>query len=204
MHKIIALAAIVALLGCVAARAEPAQSDCTTETQLELRGTIVQSKIDVSPDMGGPPSFKFMAIALDTPQCGEAVIRARPVPLKWLGHHVVIRATLSQDETMLLLEVHSIKDAQQEATNSIDPLSAFPCSSLTMKDGFETNMPDAAQNRLAASAYADKFGSGCNARSYVAAECAIHPAYSLKDTVNKLLSDAATGKKLPSIPQCGA
>jgi hypothetical protein len=107
MGKILAVAAIVTLLGCAAARAETAQIDCNDETkQLQLRGTIVQTKIT---------RHKYVAIALDTPICGDSVIRVWKVPVKWLGHHVIIDATLSSDETWL---VSSIKEAGELQTTS--------------------------------------------------------------------------------------
>ena len=145
MRKVLAIAAIMALLGCVAARAEPTQSDCTSKTQLELRGTIIQTKIT---------RHKYMAIALDTPICGNSVMRVWKVPVKWLGHHVIIDATPSSDEIWL---VSSIKEAGDTADN----LEKLSCSDV-IGEGWN-HMPDVT-DYVEVQPGADKlgFGSPCH------------------------------------------
>jgi hypothetical protein len=53
---------------------------------------------------------------------------------------------------------------------------------------------------------ADKlgYGSECHIGSLVFAQCWLEPRWSVKEAIDALLRKAATGKKLPDIPVCGA
>jgi len=53
---------------------------------------------------------------------------------------------------------------------------------------------------------ADKlgFGSPCHIESLVFSQCWLEPKWSVLKAINALLRKAATGKKLPDIPVCGA
>jgi hypothetical protein len=86
-------------------------------------GTIVQSiTLAENEGTGEPAHHKFMAIALDKPICfgfndpahpnsneWESLVKAFPIPAKWLGHHVAITGNLVLDED-LTITVERIKD----------------------------------------------------------------------------------------------
>jgi hypothetical protein len=92
-----------------------------------LRGTIVQSiTLEKNDGTGEPAHHKFMAIALDKPICfltdpqksdpsesdWASLVKAFPIPTKWLGHHVTVTGDLVLDED-LSITVERIKDIQR-------------------------------------------------------------------------------------------
>jgi len=67
------------------------------------------------------------------------------------------------------------------------------------------HMPDVTDYFLAQPG-ADKlgYGSPCAINSLVFSQCWLEPRWSVAKAINILLHKAATGKKLPDIPMCGA
>jgi hypothetical protein len=227
MRRIVALAAIVALVGCATARAESCFQNGENQ-HATLRGTIVQSvTLEKNDGTGEPANHKFLAVALDKPICfgfdpsstdskeGEwaSLVKAPAVPIKWLGHHVAITGDLVLDED-LSITVEHIKDAALDtgdapanvnnapASASTD-LEKLSCNDVTRK-GWD-NMPDVT-DYVEAQPGADKlgFGSPCHIDSLVFSQCWLEPKWSVLKAINALLRKAATGKKLPDVPICGA
>jgi hypothetical protein len=101
MRKIVALAAVVALLGCVTARAEPCQFE---RHQVTLQGTIVKSAYGRTP---------YMALVVAHPSCDDETMVEVDASKKWLGHHVTITGDLggmADREWFSFLSIKSIKD----------------------------------------------------------------------------------------------
>lgn len=71
-------------------------------------------------------------------------------------------------------------------------------------DNYGSGIPDTYQDLLANSSQSQAFGSGCNMRSYIVAECNIHPNFTLTQAAHSLIAKAKAGKQLPKIPSCGA
>ena len=72
--------------------------------QVTLRGQIVQSA--TTEESEGEPPHKYMAIILDNPICFThnmsekiASIEVSPVPIKWLGHYVVITGNMDAGDS---------------------------------------------------------------------------------------------------------
>jgi hypothetical protein len=100
MRKILALAAIVALLGCGAARAEP----CPFEKhQVTLQGVIVQSAYFRTP---------YMALVVKHPACDDETMVEVDVPKNWIGHYVTITGDLGgmADREWFSLTIKNIKN----------------------------------------------------------------------------------------------
>jgi len=100
MRKVLVLAAIVALLGCATARAEPCQFE---KHQVTLQGTIVQSAFEHTP---------YMALVVEHPACDEEAMVEVDASKKWLGHHVTITGDLGimADREEFHLGIKSMED----------------------------------------------------------------------------------------------
>jgi hypothetical protein len=199
MRKVLAIAAGLALLGCGIAYAGP----CLPEGQVTLQGTIVKSSFTENDGS----SHNYMAIALDSPVCdanspmgkdNKKTLLPVDVPAKWLGHHVAVTGHLGDGEDWTIT-VENIKDVGDPTADTLGKLS---CRNIVGK-GWD-NMPSMSDYVLAQPG-ADKLkGSGCNIDSLVFAQCFLEPKWSVAKAVSTLLRKAATGKKLPDIPICGA
>jgi|GEM_PF-5969419 glycerol uptake facilitator-like aquaporin len=71
-------------------------------------------------------------------------------------------------------------------------------------DDYGSGIPDTYQDMLANSPQSSAFGGGCNMRSYIVAECKLHPNFTLGQAARSLIAKAKAGKQLPKIPHCGA
>jgi hypothetical protein len=97
-----------------------AQASCVDnikkDQQVILRGEIVQSATTEYNDDDGPP-HKYMAFISDDPICGYndkkmTSIEASPVPIKWLGHYVIVIGVVENGEN-LTFKVEHITDVKQ-------------------------------------------------------------------------------------------
>jgi len=93
--------------------------------------------------------------------------------------------------------------AAARAEPSADSLEKLSCSDVIGKGW--NHMPDVT-DYVEAQPGADKlgFGSPCHIESLVFSQCWLEPKWSVLKAINALLRKAATGKKLPDIPVCGA
>ena len=83
-----------------------------------------------------------------------------------------------------------------------DPLN-LQCADIV--DNGWKNMPDVT-DYVESQPGADKlgFGSPCHIDSLVFSQCWLEPKWSVSKAISALLRKAASGKKLPDVPACGA
>jgi hypothetical protein len=95
---------------------------------------------------------------------------------------------------------HEFEHQTITTDNDAEKLS---CDTI-IRDGWN-KMPDVADYILAKPG-SDKlgFGSECHLGSLVFAQCFVEPRWSVKKAIDVLIQKAATGKKLPDTPVCGA
>ena len=150
-----------------------------------------------------------MAIILDDPLCFTGAmdtkltfLEATQVPMKWLGHYVVITGNMDAGVSWGVT-VKRIADAGDKPTSARTDLEKLSCNDVTRK-GWD-NMPDVT-DYVKAQPGADRlgYGSPCAINSLVFSQCWLEPKWSVLKAINALLRKAATGKKLPDVPACGA